>query len=304
MARVDLSVWIPEEQGSNVLETIATTSAVEALASKEPMNSDTKAIPVQNGVSVSVVAKGSAYPEDVTADGELILQARKLGQAIRIADEDLKDAPADIIAAKQREWAKSYAVFLDNATLGVTAVANGTTVPFNSVYYKLSTADAGAGYTANANIVKTAGTGAAVTYDQFSTVLSKIETGAFFGDVVVIAHPSFKAQLRNLKDTSGNPIFVQGLAGTPDSIFGYDIVWSRGARTNATASSAPTGNPLLVVVAKEYLLLGTRSGPESQFAPADSGAAFLTDEALLKMRARRAFQLGNPNAAAALEILP
>lgn len=304
MARVDLSVWIPEEQGSNVLSTIAANSAVEALATKENMNSDTKAVPVQNGVSVSVVAKGSAYPEDVTADAELILQTRKFGTAIRIADEDLKDAPADIIAAKQREWAKSYALEIDNATLATTAAANGTTVPFNSVYYKLSTADAGNGYTANANIVKTAGTGAGVTYDQFSAVLGKIETGAFFGDIVVIAHPSFKAQLRNMKDTAGNPIFVQGLAGTPDSIFGYDIVWSRGARTSATATSNPTGNPLLVVVAKEYLLLGTRSGPESAFAGADSGAAFLTDEALLKMRARRAFQLGNPNAAAILEILP
>jgi HK97 family phage major capsid protein len=303
MARVDLSVWIPEEQGSNVLSTIATTSAVEALATKETMNSDTKAVPVQNGVAVSVVAKGAAYPEDVTADAELILQTRKFGTAIRIADEDLKDAPADIIAAKQNEWAKSYAVELDNAALATTAAANGTTVPFTSVYYKLTQADAGNGYTANANLIKTT-TGVAPTYDNFSALISKVEAGAFFGEVVVIAHPAFKAHLRGIKATDGTPLFVQGLAGTPDTIFGYDIVWSRGARTSATASSAPTGNALMVVVSKEYLLLGTRSGPESAFAPADSGAAFLTDEALLKMRARRAFQLGNPNAAAILEIVP
>lgn len=303
MARVDLSVWVPEEQGSTVLKTIALASAVEALATKESMASDTKAVPVQNGVSVAVVAKGAAYGEDVTADGELILQARKFGTAIRMADEDLKDAPANIIAAKQEEWAKSYATLIDNAVLGTTAVANGTTVPFNSVYYKLTIADAAAGYTANANRVQTAGTGAAVTYDQLSSVIAKLEGGTAFGDVVIIAHPAFKNALRTVKDTTGNPIFIDVNSGT-GQLFGYDIVWSKGARTNATASAAPTGNPLLVAVSKEYLLLGTRSGPESALAGADSGAAFLTDEALLKMRARRAFQLGNPNAAAVLEILP
>jgi HK97 family phage major capsid protein len=303
MARVDLSVWVPEEQGSNVLKTIALGSAVEALATKESMASDTKAVPVQNGVSVAVVAKGAAYGEDVTADGELILQARKFGTAIRMADEDLKDSPANIIAAKQEEWAKSYATLIDNAVLGTTAVANGTTVPFNSVYYKLTVADAGAGYTANANLIKTATT-VAPTYDNFSALISKVEAGNAFGDLKIIAHPAFKAHLRQAKDTTGAPLFVQGLAGTPDTIFGYDIVWSRGARTSATASSAPTGNALMVAVSAEYLLLGTRSGPESALAGADSGAAFLTDEALLKMRARRAFQLGNVNAAAILEIVP
>jgi HK97 family phage major capsid protein len=303
MARVNLDVWVPEEQGSNVLKTIALGSAVEALATKESMASDTKAVPVQNGVSVAVVAKGAAYGEDVTADGELILQARKFGTAVRMADEDLKDAPANIIAAKQEEWAKSYATLIDNAVLGTTAVANGTTVPFNSVYYKLTQADAGAGYTANANLIKTT-TGVAPSYDNFSALISKVEAGNAFGDLKIIAHPAFKAHLRQIKDTAGNPIFVQGLAGTPDSIFGYDIVWSRGARANATASSAPTGNVLMVAVSAEYLLLGTRSGPESALAGADSGAAFLTDEALLKMRARRAFQLGNVNAAAILEIVP
>jgi HK97 family phage major capsid protein len=303
MARVDLSVWVPEDQGSNVLKTIALGSAVEALATKESMASDTKAVPVQNGVSVAVVAKGAAYGEDVTADGELILQARKFGTAIRMADEDLKDSPANIIAAKQEEWAKSYATLIDNAVLGTTAVANGTTVPFNSVYYKLTVADAGAGYTANANLIKTATT-VAPAYADFSALISKVEAGNAFGNLKIIAHPAFKAHLRNVKDTTGAPLFVQGLAGTPDTIFGYDIVWSRGARTSATASSAPTGNALMVAVSAEYLLLGTRSGPESALAGADSGAAFLTDEALLKMRARRAFQLGNVNAAAILEIVP
>lgn len=299
MARVDLGVWVPEEQGSNVLETIAQNSAVEQLATRENMASDTKSVPVQNGVSVELVAKGAAYGEDVTADGELILQARKFGKIIRMADEDLKDSPANIIAAKQNEWAKDFAVLIDNAAFGTTAAANGTTVPFDSVYRVVST---NAGVSAT-NLVKTAA-GGAVTYDLFSQVLSAVESSNYFGDLVIVAHPSFKGKLRTVKDTAGNPIFVQGLAGTPDTIFGYSIVWSKGARTSATMTSAPAGNPLLVAVSKEYLLLGVRSGVESAFAPADSGAAFTTDEALLKVRARRAFALGKAESAAILEILP
>lgn len=299
MARTNLDGWIPEERGSAVLTTVNEVSAVESLATREPMGTDAKIIHRLNGVGVSVVPKGSAYPEDVTEDDEVTLKARKFGTAIRIAEEDLADIPANVIAAKQNEWAKSYAVKLDNAALAVTAAENGTTVPFTSVYRALSTADEAVGYTANANIVKTAG---AVTYDHLSDVLGLIEGGNRGGDLVIIAHPSFKAAFRNVKDDNGSPVFVQGLAGTPDTIFGYAVSWSRGARTSATATEAPTGNPLLVVVSRDALILGVRSGPESFAADGNSGASMLTDEALLKMRARRGFTLGHPDAAAIIEV--
>ena len=303
MARNNLDVWIPEEQGSTVLSTVAQTSAVEALAAREPMSSDTKTVGVVNGISVSTIAKGGAYPEDVTADSELILQTRKFGTAIRMAEEDLADSAVNVIANKQNEWAKSYAVQLDNAALATTAAANGTTVPFRSVYYALSQADAGAGYAANANIIKTV-TATPASYQNLSDVLAKVEGGAFNGELVVIASPFFKSVFRSIKDTAGNPVFVQGLAGTPDTLFGYEVVWSRGARTSATATAAPTGNHLLIVANKQHLILGVRSGPESFLIDGNTGASALTDEAILKMRARRAFQFGNPNAAAILEIVP
>lgn len=293
MARVNLDNWIVEERGSSVLEAVTQNSAVEALATRENMASDSKLIPTVNGISVDVVAKGAAYPEDVTADGEVTLKARKFGTIVRIADEDLKDAAADVIASKQKSWASSYAVKLDNAALAVTGAENGTTVPFTSVYAKV-TADA------PANVIKTAG---AVSYDDFSAALAAVEGGAFSGnDLVIIAHPFFKSAFRDLKDGNGSPLFVQGLAGTPDTLFGTRVVWSRGAKTSATATSNPTGNPLLIVVNPDHLILGVRSGPESAFESADSGAAFTTDEALLKMRARRGFTLGNAGAAAIVEV--
>lgn len=303
MARNNLDIWVPEEQGSTVLSTIATTSAVEALATREPMSSDTKTVGVVNGIGVSVIAKGAAYPEDQTYDAEHILQARKFGTAIRMAEEDLADSAVNVIANKQSEWAKAFAIELDNACLATTATANGTTVPFNSVYYQLSIGVPSQSYSGGANIIKTATT-VAPTYQNLSDTLAKVEQGAFNGDLVVIASPYFKSVFRSIKDTAGNPIFVQGLAGTPDTLFGYEVVWSRGARTSSTATANPTGNHLLIVANKQHLLLGVRSGPESFLIDGSTGASALTDEAILKMRARRAFQLGNNNAAAILEIVP
>ena len=293
MARVNVDNWIPEERGSSVLEVVAQTSAVEALATREPMSTDAKIIPSVNGVSVSVIAKGAAYPEDVTADGEVTLKARKFGTAVRIAEEDLADSPANIIGSKQKSWATAYAVELDNACLAVTGAENGSTVPFTSVYAKV-TADA------PANVIKTAG---AVSYDDFSAALAAVEGGSFSGaDLVVIAHPFFKSAFRDIKDGNGAPLFVQGLAGTPDTIFGYRVVWSRGAKTSAVATSNPTGNPLLIAVNPDHLLLGVRSGPESFLIDGNTGASALTDEAILKMRSRRAFTLGNAEAAAIVEV--
>jgi hypothetical protein len=47
-----------------------------------------------------------------------------------------------------------------------------------------------------------------------------------------------------------------------------------------------------------------RSGPESVVIDGRDGASALTDETLLKLRARRGFQLVFPQAAAVLEDIP
>jgi len=299
MARTNMDAWIPEERGSTVLQTISQVSAVELLARRESMNSETKFVPRSGGVDVSVTPKGAAYAENDNVDSEVLLTARKFTGLIRIAEEDIDDIPENVVAIKQNDWAKAYAVRLDNAALAVTGAENGTTVPFTSVYRALSTADAGLGYTANANIVKSAGV---VTYDQLSAVLGLVETSDYFGELVVIAHPTFKGAFRSIKDSTGAPVFVQGLAGTPDTLFGYSVAWSRGAKTSATNSEAPNGNPILVVAEKEHLILGDRGPVESAVIDGFTGASALTDEALIKMRSRKGFVLGHPNAAAILEI--
>jgi len=306
MAQNNFNDWIPEEWGGAVIQRVNQTSAVEALARREPMGTDAKNVLRSAGVGVSAVAKGAAYTEDTSVNDDVTLTARKFGQAIRIADEDMKDTSGvvNIIATKQLDWATSYAKFIDNATLATSAASNGTTVPFNSVYYALTQTNSDTSYTANANLTQTGS--ASVTYDNLSEALGDYEEGDFFDESFtrVVAHPYFRRALRGIKDDQGMPIFVRGQggdAGTPDTVFGHPVTWSNGCRLSATATSAPAGNPIMVFGNMQYLILGVRSGPESMTAGADTGVGFLTDDAILKMRARRGFVVGHEKAFSVLE---
>lgn len=301
MARNTFEAWIPEEDSSEVITRVNQMSAVEALASPETMSSNTKSIPRSAGVGVGLVDKGGTYSEDTSTNDDITLTAKKIGKAIRIAEEDIDDSLANVISTKQKDWATSYAKYLDNATLAVSATA-GSGVPFNSVYYTLTQADSGVGYGANDNVTVAS---SAVTYNNLSDTLSDVEGGDYFdlSRMVVIAHPSFRGVLRTIKDDQNMPVFVQGQGGdrgTPDTLFDLPVRWSLGCRVSATATDAPTGKPILVVVNADFLRLGRRSGPESIFIDGRDGLSALTDESILKMRARRGFALGHPKAAAVL----
>lgn len=385
MARATFEGWLPEEKSSEVITKVSQNSAIETLARSLPMKSSTKSFPRSGGVDVEMIAKGGIYGEDVSANDEITLTAKKFGKAVRIAEEDLDDSAADILTTKKSDWATSYAKFIDNATLAVTA-AVGAGVPFVSVYRAVRTADASVGYTADDNyfaagefldntvtltdagdlittpvphglaigdsvifgaITTTTGitagvryyvltvpssttftvsatkngatlalttngsaagvqTGAQrVSYDNLSDALGLIEESDYFdeGRIVAIAHPSFKAAIRRIKDDNGDPIFVSNpREGSASTLFGYPLKWSLGARTSSVATSTPSGNPLLIFANRDLLYLGKRSGPESVVIDGRDGLSALTDETILKMRARRAFALAQPSAAVVYEL--
>jgi HK97 family phage major capsid protein len=312
MARNTLDAWLPEEFSSQVIIRVQQVSAIESWARRIPMNTTTLSTPRTAATSIQVIAKGGTYAEDTAANDQVILVVYKMGTAVRLAEEDLDDALADVIQAKKNDWSTAYAKFLDNACLATTVIANGTTVPYNSVYYSLSTTNAATGYTANANIIKTLTT-VPLSYANLSNVLAILEASDFFDEtrIGVIAHPTFKAMIRNIVDTQSRPIFVpanglsmpDGASGT-DVIFNYPIKWSNGAKLSATATSTPGGNAIAVFCNLDFLLLGVRSGPESVLIDGKDGASALTDETLLKLRARRAFAIANEQAFAIIQIVP
>jgi len=296
-----MEAWIPEEwETSKVVQSILQISAVEAVSARIPMASDTKHVPRTAGMGVDVVDKGGTYGEDTSLNDEVLLSAKKFGKAARIAEEDIDDSVADIINAKMMGWGKSYAKMFDNSCLAVTAAA-GTGIPFTSLYNLLHTTDATLGYTADTNIT-VAATAGAPTYNEFNTAAGLIETGDYFdpASTLAIASPAFRKYLRGVLDTQNRPIFLEGKDGTPDTIFQVPIRWSLGAKTSPTASATPTGRPIMAFVNPELMLLGERSGPESVFIDGRDGLSALTDESILKMRARRGWAYGHPAGASIL----
>lgn len=314
MARDTFESWIPDEVSSEVIQAAVKTSATEQVARPESMASDTKIIPRTGGFTVAVVAKGNAYSESTATQDTVQMVATKIGGIERIAEEDLTDTVtgARTLGIKQVEASRALAKFFDNATLGTTAAANGTTVPFTSVYKAVTTADANMGYTANANLIQTAG---APTYAHLSSLLEKVESSDWFNSdqMAIIAHPSWKAYLRNLVDTTGQPLWRQGLVGAdPDRLWEYPVIWASGAKTSAVASQAPTGNPLMIFVNREHFVKGMASvspgiaptNPGFTIQRAKDGVGFTTDEALMKATLRRGFVLTVPNSTVVLEKTP
>lgn len=287
--------WIPEPTATDPIYRDAQVSAVEAVARKENMTSRTLSVPrfVANGVSV--VAERGTIPLGEGTPDEVVLTAIKWADRYAVSYEDRQDAIVDVLNAHKREWVSNFHVALDNAALGTVGAANGTTRPFTSVYQAV-----GAG-----NRTSTAG---ALTYEDLVEVIGEMENSRK-GSLVVIAHPSFKMGLRNLKDGSGDRVVsTEGVlgAGVPD-IFGHEVRFSFGAITQTTTSDNPSvvggaagtaGNPLLIVAAKNELILGVRSGPESAVSEHEQ---WTTDEIELKMRARRGFVLASADSARVVE---
>lgn len=313
MARNTMEAWLREEQDSQVIRRLAQTSAAETRFRSVPMAGNVKTEPRMVDMDVSVIAKGAAYGEDTGANDEVTLTARKFGRALRVAEEDIDDNIADVLTAKKEGWVTSFGIALDNATMGTNAAENGGTVPFTSIYQALKTTNAATGYTAGQHVLTTAG---ALGYDDISDLAALVEATSYHNPsgAAFIAHPIVKGLVRKLKDANGNPLFTPSpRQGDPDTLFGYPVTWSMGAVVTATASSSQAavaaggaagaaGNPLVIFANPDFLLLGKRSGPESVVIDGRDGVSALTDETILKVRARRAFVVAHERAVALLEI--
>lgn len=316
MARNDIdgTGWLVEDKDSQVVKAFAHTSAWERAARPINMTANTVEIPRIEDMDVDVIPKGSAYGEDESSADTVTIAAKKFGKALRIAEEDVDDTKlADYLDLKKQSASSSFAKKFDNAAIGTSAAANGTTVPFTSLYRALTTADASTGYTANANVLT--GAIADFDYDLLNDLIAIAEGSDYYDETQInaIAHPSFRRVLRGLKDAQGRPLFLTDVVGgrTVDRVLGLPILWSNGAKVSATAQTAVTGaggakgtqgNPLFTIVNKPLAVVGNRTPFESVLIPGRDGLAGLTDEDILKVRTRKAAGVTMPQAHALFEL--
>ena len=295
MARTELTVangYIVEEHSSNVVQAALQNSAIESQARREPMATSTKRVPRFVGDAPSVYAEGATIGESSVTIDDITLSARKWAKIMHISEEDMNDSFIDVLNTYKTQWATNWARKFDNACLGVSVAADGTdTAPYSSIYREVSQ------YNSASNLLTTAG---AVTFAKLNSLLSTIEAGDYFdpAKTVFIAHPTFISALRGLVDNNNRPILQNPLNGAPATLFGLPLVSSLGAKTSTAASSAPTGNALLIVGNTDLMVNGVRAGIESMVS---KDAKFDTDGVLLKVRARRAFAVAKPEAFAILE---
>lgn len=291
MAFTDLNTtngWVQEETDSSVTQAVLRNSAVEAVGRKIPMATDAIKVPNFAFAGADLVAEGGTIPLlDPDVDND-VMQSYKWANRFAQSVEDEQDSILNFFDISKTQWFSNWAVKFDNSALGTTAAANGTTVPFTSVY-KLAT-DA-------SNVTATAG---ALTYEDVNTAFAELEAGNYYDptDLVVIAHPSLQGLLRNLKDEASDRVVSDVLGGVP-TLFGNQLVLSNGARTSATATDAPTGNPLLIVGSRKHLLVGVRSGPEFEVSNAPQ---WETDVIEMKTRVRRGFKATVADAFRVIEI--
>lgn len=142
-----------------------------------------------------------------------------------------------------------------------------------------------------------------VTYLSMSRAVGIYEQSDWFdpNETVIIAAPYYKQACRDLLDLHGRPVLVEGGMNQGDTLLGYRVEWSLGAKVSTAVSPNPSGNPIFVVGNRQLLVVGRRSGPESYVADAATGVGFSTDETKLKVRARRGFAVGHPAGLAVYE---
>ncbi|MEU1309501.1 phage major capsid protein [Streptomyces cinnamoneus] len=309
MASTDIiDNWIPIEWDSNVIQRVQMDSAVERYGYPVPMKSATKRVLRSAGLTVTA---GTTYTPDSSTNDYITLTARRFISQFVVDEDDLADAESivDVLNTKGMDWAISYSDAFDNACLAVSATENGTTVPFTSVYKALRTTNSATSYTADDNYLSWDDDNIAIAstpngtslYEKLSTLLKKVETGAFWSlaDSLVIAAPGWRDALRLATDAQGRPIFIQGTAGTPDTLFNVPIHWSRGCKVSATMAAAPTGNDVLIFCNRQYLKRGDRTNPESLIDQARAQDS--TDDTAAKFRVRRGFGVAHEKAFALLE---
>ena len=330
--RIDFENLIPVEVSNEVIQKVATVSAMEALAPAETMTSDTKQIPRMGGFQVATVAKGAEYGFSTNTQDLVDLIARKIGGAAKVAEEDLVDTVTGegTMRRIEQDAGTALAKTFDHACIGTTTAMNGTTSPFVSIYQAVTTTQSTpwGSYTANANrtqiprLTTGSATPAATWQDGIIAWLADYEESDFYdeGETFVLASPMLKSIMRGIRDADGNPVFIPGSggnsgnqSGSNPSLFGYEnFRWTVGARTHATMTDAPTGNPLAVIGNRSALKRGlarTSAGmvpgnPGVQWQRAANGIGFISDEAIMKAMMRRAFVVSVPQAVSVLEITP
>jgi HK97 family phage major capsid protein len=205
---------IPEAQRNEILKGVTATSAVLQLARKVNMSTKHEKQPVLSVLPEAYWVSGDTGLKETSAaewDNKEII-AEELAVIFPVPENLIADAAYDIFSELRPLIVEALGVKLDQAVLF------GTGAPAS---YEDSVVEAAV---AAGNTVNVSATGDDAS--DVSTLMGLVEADGYNVNGFA-GRMRLKARLRNLRDTSGAPIFSPSLtAGTPSTLWGENIVYS------------------------------------------------------------------------------
>ena len=204
----ELSGFVPKEQAQEIIKKVARGSSVIRLSRVEPMNSETKKIPVMtSGAGAYWIGEGKRIGTSGATWIFPELHAKKLGVIIPVTREKINDSTIDVFSELQDSISEAFYKSFDAAALF------GYESPFATSVMGAIT-DCEAEVSASAASLDIAA----------SDVMAKVEEAGYDADGF-IAKIGVKNSLRKLRDANGSPIFIAGT--DQNELYGQPIEFIR-----------------------------------------------------------------------------
>ena len=233
----NLAGFVPVEQATEIMKDVARGSSILRLSKVEPMESDTKKIPVMtDGPGAYWVGESERIQTSVATWIFPEMNAKKLAVIIPVTKEKLNDTTINVFAELRPAIAEAFYTAIDAACLF------GTNSPFaKSIFGVIN--DTG-------NTIEV-GTNAKLDLD-ISDVMALVEDAG--QDVNgFAAHYGIKNSLRKLRDENGAPLFAAGT--NQNELYNNPIEFVRNGAWDKTKAEIIAAN-------WNYSLVGIRQGIE------------------------------------------
>lgn len=233
----NLTGFVPVEQATEIMKDVARGSSILRLSKVEPMESDTKKIPVMtDGPGAYWVGESERIQTSVATWIFPEMTAKKLAVIIPVTKEKLNDTTINVFAELRPAIAEAFYTAIDAACLF------GINSPFAKNIFDVAQ-DAG-------NVIEV-GTNAKLDLD-ISDVMALIEDAG--QDVNgFAAHYGIKNSLRKLRDENGAPLFAAGT--NQNELYNNPIEFVRNGAWDKEKAE-------LIAANWNYSLVGIRQGIE------------------------------------------
>lgn len=209
IARADAASLVPAEISAEILENLPEMNPIMRLARRLPnMSTNQRRLPIMSALATAYFVSGDTGLKQTSEVNwaNRFIDAEELAVIVPIPEAVLDDVSYDIWGQIRPELERALSIAITNAVISGTNIPASWTVDLNGAAGLVAGATA-AGMTLSA----------AAYADLYEALLG--ETGAGvdgtfmaveaqgFNVTGTIAHPALKGQLRNIRDTVGQPIF-------------------------------------------------------------------------------------------------